>query len=114
MLLKDRVAIVTGAAMGIGAGIALKFADEGCSIVVVDISETEGRKVVDEVKKRGREGTFIHCDVTDYSQVQEMGKQTIRVVKGTSMLLCISYKGHVKMSFMKSVFFKADMDSIVY
>jgi NAD(P)-dependent dehydrogenase (short-subunit alcohol dehydrogenase family) len=77
MLLKDRVAIVTGAANGIGAGIARKFADEGCSVVVADIDESEGMKVVDEVKKKGRESIFILCDVADYAQVQEMVKQTI-------------------------------------
>jgi NAD(P)-dependent dehydrogenase (short-subunit alcohol dehydrogenase family) len=77
MLLKDRVAIVTGAANGIGAGIALKFAEEGCSVVVVDIAEAEGQKIADEVKKKGREGIFIRCDVTDYAQVQEMVRQTI-------------------------------------
>lgn len=78
MLLNNKVAIVTGGAMGIGRGIALKFADEGCSIVLSDISESEGKKTLDEVSKRGRDGIFVRCDVTDNRQVQEMVNKTIK------------------------------------
>lgn len=77
MLLNDRVAIVTGGAVGIGRGIALKFAEEGCSVVVVDISVAEGTKTAREVTKRGREGLFVKCDVTDNRQVQDMVSQAI-------------------------------------
>lgn len=77
MLLKDKVAIITGAAMGIGKGIALKFSDEGCSVVVIDINETEGEKTASEILKRGGTGMFIYCDVTDYNQVVKMVNKTI-------------------------------------
>jgi NAD(P)-dependent dehydrogenase (short-subunit alcohol dehydrogenase family) len=77
MLLKDRVAIVTGAAMGIGAGIALKFAGEGCSVAVVDIAGAEGAKVADEINRRGQPAAFFHCDVTNYRQVREMFHRTM-------------------------------------
>lgn len=77
MLLRDKVAIVTGAAMGIGKGIALKFSSEGCSVVVSDINETEGRKTAEEICEQGGKGVFIRCDVTDYNQVLEMVDKTI-------------------------------------
>ena len=77
MLLADRVAVITGGGGGIGRGIALKFAGEGASIVVADIRETEGKKTVEEVVKKGAQGLFIQCDVTGSTQVQSMIGQAI-------------------------------------
>ena len=71
MLLPDRVAIITGGAKGIGRGIALKFAEEGCSITIVDISMKEANDTLAEVAKRGREGLAIPCDVTNGKQVRD-------------------------------------------
>lgn len=43
MPLKDKVVIITGDASGTGRGVAIKFAREGCAVVVSDVAETEGR-----------------------------------------------------------------------
>ena len=77
MLLTDRVAIVTGAAVGIGKGIAGKFAAEGCSVVISDISEPAGQKTANEISRLGREALFVPCDVKEKRQVQEMVNQTL-------------------------------------
>lgn len=77
MLLKDRVAIITGGSMGMGRSIALKFAGEGCSIVVADISASEGQKTVEDIVGKGRDGIFINCDITDSRQVKEMVDKTL-------------------------------------
>jgi NAD(P)-dependent dehydrogenase (short-subunit alcohol dehydrogenase family) len=77
MLLKDRVAIITGGSMGMGRSTALKFADEGCSVVIADIAESEGKKTADEVSKKGREAVFIKCDITDNRQIQDVVTKTI-------------------------------------
>ena len=77
MLLSNRVAVITGGGSGIGRGIALKFADEGCSVVVADIFVAGGEKTVEEISKKGRDGVFLQCDVTNNRQVQDMTAKTI-------------------------------------
>jgi 3-oxoacyl-[acyl-carrier protein] reductase len=72
VLLESRVAIITGGAVGIGRGIALKFAEEGCAVVIADIDAIEGKKTAEEVSKKGGEGIFVSCDVTVGRQVQDM------------------------------------------
>jgi len=77
VLLENRVAIITGGAVGMGRGIALKFAEEGCSVVVSDIREVEGKETAAEVSQKGVEGIFISCDVTDSRQVNDMVAKVI-------------------------------------
>jgi NAD(P)-dependent dehydrogenase (short-subunit alcohol dehydrogenase family) len=77
MLLLDRVGIVTGGAGGIGGGIALRFAEEGCSIAIADVRVEEANDALAEVSKRGREGLAIQCDVTDINQVRNMVDKVI-------------------------------------
>jgi len=77
MLLSNKVAVITGGARGIGRGIALKFAEEGCSPVIADVLEAAARKTLEEVWEKGRDGLFIQCDVSDSSQVEDMVDQVI-------------------------------------
>ncbi len=71
MLLKDRVAIITGGAKGMGRSMALKFAEEGCSVAIADIAIKEAEDAIAEIKKKGGEGIAIKCDVTSGQQVSE-------------------------------------------
>ena len=77
MLLSNRVAIVTGGARGIGRGIALRFAEEGCSIAIADVMAAEAGKTVEEISKKGRDGLFVRCDVSKAGQVQDMVNKVI-------------------------------------
>ena len=77
MLLKDRVAIITGGAKGIGKGIALKFAEEGCSVTIADVLEKEGDETAKEVSAKGVGSLFVRCDCTDKKQVTGMVKKTV-------------------------------------
>jgi NAD(P)-dependent dehydrogenase (short-subunit alcohol dehydrogenase family) len=77
MLLLDKVAIVTGGAKGIGRGIAIKFAEEGCSVAIADINMESANNTLSEVTKRGREGIAIQCNAADNKQVGDMVKNVI-------------------------------------
>jgi NAD(P)-dependent dehydrogenase (short-subunit alcohol dehydrogenase family) len=70
MLLANRVAIITGGAKGIGKGMALKFAEEGCAVAVVDINLNEAKATVKEIKNKGAQGLAVQCDVTVEKQVK--------------------------------------------
>ncbi|HHT47454.1 MAG TPA: SDR family oxidoreductase [Firmicutes bacterium] len=77
MLLLNRVALITGGAKGIGKGMALKFAEEGCSVAIADISVKDANETINEIEKIGREGLFVECNVTDSGQLSDMVKQVI-------------------------------------
>jgi 3-oxoacyl-[acyl-carrier protein] reductase len=77
MLLENRVAIVTGGAKGIGRSIALKFAAEGCD-VVVNARHIEGTsEVADEIKALGRKSLAIKADVSRRAEVDAMVERTV-------------------------------------
>lgn len=78
MLLKDRIAIVTGGTKGIGKSIALKFAQEGCDVVVNARHIEDARKVAAEIKSLGRRSLAIAADVSRSAEVNDMVAQTIK------------------------------------
>jgi len=87
MLLSNRAAIITGGARGIGKGIALKFAEEGCSIVIADLIVNEAAKTVEEISKKGKKAFFIKCDVSDSRQVQNLIDQVIKKIGKVDILV---------------------------
>ncbi len=78
MLLKDKVAIVTGAKQGIGLGVALALAKEGCSVVISDLQQEGCEEAVKEVEKLGVKGLAVACDVSKKDQVVSLIDQTIK------------------------------------
>ena len=70
--LAGKVAIVTGAASGIGEATALLFADEGASVVVADRDEARGEQVVEAIRGRGAQALFAKTDVSKPEDVQAM------------------------------------------
>ncbi|PQA96995.1 glucose dehydrogenase [Chryseobacterium shigense] len=74
---KDKVALITGAAIGMGKATAELFAEEGAKVIVADFNEEEGRRVVEQIKAAGGEATFCKVDISDSKQVEEMVKFTV-------------------------------------
>jgi NAD(P)-dependent dehydrogenase (short-subunit alcohol dehydrogenase family) len=72
MRLQNKVALITGAAQGIGRESALLFAKEGARIVAVDMNETLGQETVAEVQKAGGEAFFVRADVSAATDCQNM------------------------------------------
>ncbi|OCC25492.1 oxidoreductase [Croceicoccus estronivorus] len=67
--LAGRAAMITGAADGIGHGMALRFAKEGAAVLVADFDEERGRKVAEELRELGAKAEFFRCDVTKKDDV---------------------------------------------
>ena len=74
---KDKVAIITGGACGLGRAQALMLAEEGAKIIVTDINVAEGKKVVEEIKNRGLKAKFIKHDVTIERNWEEVIERTL-------------------------------------
>jgi NAD(P)-dependent dehydrogenase (short-subunit alcohol dehydrogenase family) len=75
MKLKDKVAVITGAAQGIGAAIAVGFAQEGAKIVIADI--LDGKESVKAVEKAGSEAIYIETDVTSQPACDALAKAAV-------------------------------------
>jgi NAD(P)-dependent dehydrogenase (short-subunit alcohol dehydrogenase family) len=75
--LEGRIALVTGAASGIGRGIAVAFAREGADIVVADLVAEDAAAVLAEIAEAGRRGVFVRTDVSDEASVREMARRAI-------------------------------------
>ena len=72
MRLKDKVAVVTGAASGFGAGTAELFAAQGAGVVVADISDEAGEAVVESINTSGGRAVYVHADVTSRGDAKRM------------------------------------------
>ena len=59
MLLKDKVALVTGSANGMGRSIAEKFAEEGCNLIINDLYLDPAQEVAEEIKSLGSDAIAI-------------------------------------------------------
>ena len=82
MLHKDKVAIVTGGASGIGRATALAFVREGAKVVIVDIDVEKGMAVEREIAEQGGEATFVPTDVTVSADVQRMVNSAVQKYGG--------------------------------
>jgi 3-oxoacyl-[acyl-carrier protein] reductase len=75
MILKDKNAIVTGSAQGIGKAIALSLAKAGANIVVSDVNIEEAEKTAKEIEALGVKAIAVKCNVVDANDVTELVKK---------------------------------------
>jgi NAD(P)-dependent dehydrogenase (short-subunit alcohol dehydrogenase family) len=79
MRLQGKVALITGAAHGMGETEAKMFAKEGAKVVVADVDDTEGQQVVAGIAEVGGEALFVHLDVTREADWRQAVDRTVTV-----------------------------------
>jgi NAD(P)-dependent dehydrogenase (short-subunit alcohol dehydrogenase family) len=85
MKLRNKTAIVTGAAHGIGKAIAMQFAQEGADVAIFDINLPKAEEVADAIRTLGRKALAVPCDVGDSQQVAQAFEQTIAALGGVDI-----------------------------
>jgi len=87
MRFENKVAIVTGAAQGIGEAYAKALAAEGASVVVADLNADSGERVAKEIEQAGGKATFVRCDVSDAESATAMAEATVAAYGGIDYLV---------------------------
>ncbi|GAB6173495.1 glucose 1-dehydrogenase [Paradesulfitobacterium aromaticivorans] len=75
--LQNKVALITGGALGIGEADAKLFAKEGAKVIVADINETEGRRVAKDIVAQGGEAIFLKLDISKEEEWQQVIKESL-------------------------------------
>jgi NAD(P)-dependent dehydrogenase (short-subunit alcohol dehydrogenase family) len=82
-----KVAIVTGAAQGIGEAYARALAAEGAKVVVADLNEDSGNRVAKEIEAGGGTAMFVRCDVSDAASATALAEATVAAYGGIDHLV---------------------------
>ncbi len=87
MQLKDKVAIITGSASGIGKEIALEFAKEGAKVVIADLALAAAQATADEINKGGGKAMAVEMNVTDEAAVDAATAKVVEQFGGVDVLI---------------------------
>jgi NAD(P)-dependent dehydrogenase (short-subunit alcohol dehydrogenase family) len=87
MRMKDKVALISGAAGGMGAATARLFGREGAMVFVADVLDKEGAEVAETIKKAGGKARYLHLDVTDEAQWQAAVAEVEKGAGGLDVLV---------------------------
>ena len=85
--LQEKVAIVTGASRGIGKGIALGLAEEGCDVALCARGEETLRETADEIEERGVRALAVPMDITEPGTAESFVEETVRRLGGIDILV---------------------------
>lgn len=75
--LEGKSVIVTGGGSNIGRAISLGFGEEKANVLIGEIDEKQGEKVVEEIKKKGGKAEMVKTDITNWEEVQTMVKKAV-------------------------------------
>src|SRR6266567_8817345 len=87
MKLKDKSAIITGAASGIGKDIALVFAHEGAKVAIADLNKDAAEATANEIRASGGQAMSVAMDVTDEKAVNDGVAAVVRSFGGVDVLV---------------------------
>ncbi len=87
MRFAGKVAVVTGAAQGIGEAYARALAAEGAAVVVADLSEESGNRVAKEIEASGGTAMFVRTDVSDPVSAAALAEATVAAYDGVDLLV---------------------------
>jgi NAD(P)-dependent dehydrogenase (short-subunit alcohol dehydrogenase family) len=84
--LDGKVALITGAASGMGMIAARLFADEGARVVLADVADEAGEAIAKEIESSGAESAYVHADVASASDAEAMVARTVERFGGLQVL----------------------------
>ena len=87
MRLKNKIAIITGGGQGFGEGIARRFAEEGCKVIVNDLKPEGGEKVAKDITAKGGQAKFVQGDVSMLADWERMVKATLDAFGGLDIVI---------------------------
>jgi len=87
MKLENKVAVVTGAARGLGKAIAEKLASEGARVVLTDILDDTGEENAANIRAKGHVAQYIHCDIASAEQVDNLVEHIVTLYGKVDMLV---------------------------
>lgn len=85
MVLKDKVAIITGSATGIGRGAAILFAAEGAKVVISDVNDEAGEATAAEIRQAGNEAAYRRCNVMDIGELEGLMRFAVDTYGGVDI-----------------------------
>jgi len=86
MRLKDKVALITGGASGIGRATVQLFAREGAAVAIADLDEYHGQEVVRQIEREGGRALFVLCNVAEAADCQRAVRATVDAFGGLDIL----------------------------
>jgi 3-oxoacyl-[acyl-carrier protein] reductase len=86
-LLKDKVAIITGASRGIGKAFAMRFAEEGAKLLLTTTSPERAEGTLKEIKAKGAEAAFIKADISQEKDCQNIADEVVKRYGRADVLL---------------------------
>src|SRR4051794_39128273 len=109
--LSGRVALVSGAAQGMGRSMAVGFAEAGADVMICDLNEAGVKATADHIQKLGRRAVPVTCDITNVEEIRAMFAQLDREFGKIDILGNVAGPGKLHMPEEIDL---ADMEKIIY